>query len=125
MFAIGLDNAKNPINIGHCLRAAHAYGASMLAVSGAMNHIPLVRTDNLHDAIPFGCVPVTVELHPRAENLVDFTPPPQQCVLRIWRRKQHLGRQSPVLVQTRSLRSNLHLHESICVRQRSVLRQGG
>ncbi len=87
MFCVGLDNAKTPVNIGHALRACHAYGASMLAVSGsrgvrsatdvtsAYNHLPLVRCEQIHDVIPFGCVPVAVELHPKAVSLVGFQHP--------------------------------------------------
>jgi tRNA(Leu) C34 or U34 (ribose-2'-O)-methylase TrmL len=87
MFCVGLDNAKNAINVGHALRACHAYGAAMLAVSGtrdvrsptdvssAYKEIPLVRCGDLHSVIPFGCVPVAVELVPHAENLVTFVHP--------------------------------------------------
>jgi tRNA(Leu) C34 or U34 (ribose-2'-O)-methylase TrmL len=86
MFAIGLDHAKNPINVGHVLRAAEAFGASMVAItgnrvrsstdtSGAYNRIPVLRGDDLHALIPFGCVPVAVELHTRAECLTKFVHP--------------------------------------------------
>lgn len=87
MFCVGLDNAKTPVNIGHALRACHAYGASMLAVSGsrgirsatdvtaAYNTIPVVRCSEIHAVIPFGCVPVAVELHPNAESLITFHHP--------------------------------------------------
>ena len=87
MFAVGLDNAKNPHNIGHALRACHAYGAAMLAVSGsrairsatdvtaAYRRIPLIRCENIRDAIPFACVPIAVELHDRAESLITFEHP--------------------------------------------------
>lgn len=87
MFGVGLDNAKNAINVGHVLRACHAYGAAMLAVSGcravrsctdvtsAYRHIPVLRCTDLHEYIPFGCIPVAVELRPEAESLVGFKHP--------------------------------------------------
>lgn len=89
MFAVGLHNPLNGINLGHVLRAADAYGASMVAYSGsrvqlkkptnvssAQYRIPVVRTDDLHSVIPHGCVPVAVELVEGAENLCTFVHPP-------------------------------------------------
>ncbi len=32
--AVGLDNPKTPINIGHVLRAAGCFNASMVAIGG-------------------------------------------------------------------------------------------
>lgn len=88
MFAVGLDNPKDKLNIGHILRASEAYGASLVAISGdrlpmksatnvssAEKRIPVLRGDDLHDLIPFGCVPVAVELLEDAENLVTFVHP--------------------------------------------------
>lgn len=86
MYAIGLNNPKNPINVGHVLRAADAYGAAMVAitgkrvrastnVSGAEFKIPVLRCDDLHDMIPFNCVPVGVDLVSDAEDLRTFTHP--------------------------------------------------
>jgi len=86
MYAIGLHNPKNEINVGHVLRAADAYGASMVAitgkrvrgptnVSGAERTIPVLRGDDLHDFIPFGCVPVAVDLVDDAEDLLTFEHP--------------------------------------------------
>jgi tRNA(Leu) C34 or U34 (ribose-2'-O)-methylase TrmL len=83
MYAIGLHNPKN---VGHILRAADAYGASMVAitgkrvcgptnVSGAERTIPVLRGDDLHDFIPFGCVPVAVDLVEDAEDLRTFEHP--------------------------------------------------
>lgn len=85
--AIGLSNAKNAINVGHVLRAAGCYGASMVAISGgrcpkaptdpsaSFNDIPVIRCNDLHDVIPYDCVPVAVELIPNSENLVTFRHP--------------------------------------------------
>jgi tRNA(Leu) C34 or U34 (ribose-2'-O)-methylase TrmL len=86
MFAVALNNCKNPINLGHVMRAAHAYGASMIVttgnrvksatdVSSAYNYIPVIRTDDLHSVIPFGFVPVAVELHAKAVDLRTFEHP--------------------------------------------------
>lgn len=86
MFAIGLNNPKTPINVGHVLRAADAYGAAMVAITGkrvqaatnvsaAQNKLPVLRGDNLRDLIPFGCVPVAVEFIPSAQNLVSYKHP--------------------------------------------------
>ncbi len=89
--AIGLDNAKDPKNIGGALRAAHCFGSSMVAVSGARavrrwgqiptdttkahRHIPLLRVDDVFDVIPFGCVPVAVDLIEGATSLQDYKHP--------------------------------------------------
>lgn len=88
--SIGLDNAKTPANVGSVIRAAHCYGVASIAISGeritgkhveaatnTMNshrHIPVYRGD-LRDLIPFGAVPVAVDLVEGAESLVDFVHP--------------------------------------------------
>jgi tRNA(Leu) C34 or U34 (ribose-2'-O)-methylase TrmL len=87
--AIGLDNPKHGVNVGAALRAAGCYGASLVVVGGrvqrfgrrptdtskAWRRIPLQRADNLRDAIPYGCVPVAVDLIEGAESLVDYRHP--------------------------------------------------
>jgi tRNA(Leu) C34 or U34 (ribose-2'-O)-methylase TrmL len=86
MFAIGLSNPKTEINVGHVLRAADAYGASMVAITGdrvrgctnvssAEQRIPVIRGPDLHTLIPFGCVPVAIELVDDAEDLRTFVHP--------------------------------------------------
>jgi tRNA(Leu) C34 or U34 (ribose-2'-O)-methylase TrmL len=86
MFAIGLSNPKTPINVGHVLRAADAYGACMVAITGkrvtgntdvtkAYRRIPVLRGEDLHDLIPYGCVPVAIEFIPSSVNLVEFVHP--------------------------------------------------
>ena len=88
MFGIGLHTPKNPINVGHVLRAADAFGASFVAIRGnrvasptnvssAEKRIPVLRGLNLKELIPYGCVPVAVELVDGAENLVSFQHPQQ------------------------------------------------
>jgi tRNA(Leu) C34 or U34 (ribose-2'-O)-methylase TrmL len=62
--AIGLWNAKDPINVGSALRAAHAFGVCLFVVSGvryrraatdtpaASRHLPLVHADDPLDVLP-------------------------------------------------------------------------
>lgn len=90
--SIGLHRPKDIANIGGALRAAQAYRASMIAISGdrtsgdairhasntgqAQRHIPVVRGD-LRDLIPFGAVPVAVDLLDDAIPLHEFQHPEQ------------------------------------------------
>mgnify|MGYP002133371319 CR=1 FL=1 len=85
--AIGLDRPKDKANLGGVLRAAGCYGASMVAVSGdrmgkfatdtmkAWKHMPCIEVDDLLAAKPFGCVPVVIEITPRARSLFTFVHP--------------------------------------------------
>ena len=88
--AIGLDNPKTPANIGSALRAAGCYGASMVALGGprprrlhkcptdtgkVYRHTPVVMTDDLHDVIPYDCVPVAIDLIEGARDLRTYTHP--------------------------------------------------
>lgn len=89
---IGLDNPKSPVNVGSVLRAAGCYGSAMVAISGVRperymfgsiptdthrvyRHIPVLRTKDLRDILPFDCVPVAVDLIPGARSLKDYTHP--------------------------------------------------
>lgn len=85
--SIGLHLPKNSINFGGVLRAAHCYGASLVAISGtrmrrqysdvskAWRHIPTVCTDSLHSVIPYDAVPVAIELMEGARPLCDYVHP--------------------------------------------------
>lgn len=85
--AIGLDRPKSKENLGGVLRAAGCYGAALVAVRGtrigryatdtmnAYKSIPSIHVEDLIAAIPFGCVPVAVELAEGARNIVDFVHP--------------------------------------------------
>lgn len=89
--AIGLFSPKNSLNVGSALRAAGCYDAALVAISGARalkylgriptdthkayRHIPLIRVDDLRDAIPYDCVPVAVELVEGAKSLVTYKHP--------------------------------------------------
>jgi tRNA(Leu) C34 or U34 (ribose-2'-O)-methylase TrmL len=88
--AIGLHRPKDRHNIGGVLRAAQCYDAASIAISGervagnriksATNtmqthrHIPVLRGE-LRDLIPYGAVPVAVDLLDDAESLPDFEHP--------------------------------------------------
>lgn len=88
--SIGLHRPKDPHNIGGVMRAASCYGASAICVSGerlgsrqiqsaanttqTQRHIPVFRGE-LRDLIPYGAVPVAVDLVDDAESLVDFRHP--------------------------------------------------
>lgn len=88
--AIGLHNPKFPENIGGALRAGLAYGASMVAISGrrangaAIRHpantskshvnIPVLRGD-LRELVPFGAMPIAVDLIDGAIPLPEFKHP--------------------------------------------------
>jgi len=84
---IGLFNPKNHINIGSFLRAAGCFEADFVAVSGARyrkaitdtmkahKHLPLFMVENLHDIIPFDCVPVAVDFVEGAVSLKDYKHP--------------------------------------------------
>ena len=88
--AIGLHRPKTGHNLGGVLRAAQCYGAASISVSGerinsrfikhasnttqAQRHLPVFRGE-LRDLIPYGAVPVAVDLVEGAESLPDFIHP--------------------------------------------------
>lgn len=73
--------------MGSALRACGNYGSAFMAIQGkrfkkcstdtmkAWRHLPVVEVDDLKTAIPFGCVPVAIELVPTARSLVGYTHP--------------------------------------------------
>jgi tRNA(Leu) C34 or U34 (ribose-2'-O)-methylase TrmL len=85
--AIGLDRCKDKANLGGVLRAAGCFGASLVVLAGgrlgkyatdtmrAYKHIPCIESDGVLNAVPFGAVPVVVELHPRARPIENFVHP--------------------------------------------------
>lgn len=85
--AIGLYMPKTEPNVGGALRAAYCYGAAMVAIQGqrfkkfstdtmkAWRHVPVVEVNDLIAAIPFGCIPVCVELTENARPLETFVHP--------------------------------------------------
>jgi tRNA(Leu) C34 or U34 (ribose-2'-O)-methylase TrmL len=88
---IGLDNPKNPLNVGSVLRAAGCYGAALVAVSGlraarhvrrsptdthkSFRHIPVIRCESLREIIPFDTVPVAIEIIDGARDLRTYVHP--------------------------------------------------
>jgi tRNA(Leu) C34 or U34 (ribose-2'-O)-methylase TrmL len=84
--AVGLVNPKTGANIGGVMRAAGIYGAALLVIEGerfkrasadtmkAWRHTPVLNAD-LRDSIPFDCVPVAVDLVPRAKSLIEYKHP--------------------------------------------------
>ena len=85
--AVGLFNPKHKENVGAVLRAAGNFGAAMVAYTGnrysdstpdtqkMVRHLPLVHAADLHELIPFDCVPVAVELLPGAVPLWSYAHP--------------------------------------------------
>lgn len=86
--AIGLHHSKTEANVGGVLRAAHCYGSALVALAGhrvkpkmgtntykTERHIPLLRVESLKEVIPFGCVPVAVDLIPGATPLSEYVHP--------------------------------------------------
>ena len=87
---VGLDNPKTPANVGSIMRGAGCYGSSAVFYSGQRykkskqfvtdpqknyRHIPLTWVQDLHDAIPYDCIPVAVDLIDGATSLVEYEHP--------------------------------------------------
>lgn len=105
---IALDKVKSPINVGAALRAAHVYGASLVIVAGkrfqkastdvtkAWRHLPIVEVADVFDALPYDCVPVAVDLVPKARPLPGYTHPQRACyIFAVLWRKRHDRCKSP------------------------------
>lgn len=85
--AIGLDNPKNLINVGAALRAAGVFDAAFVAATGgrygrsnldtmkAYRELPFLRPNDLHNVVPFDCVPVAVDLIEGATPLPEYQHP--------------------------------------------------
>lgn len=85
--AVGLFQPKTPANVGSVLRAAHCYGAALVAKTGqryshattdtmkAFRHLPLLQVEDLFDVVPHDCVPVAVDLLEGARDLTTYTHP--------------------------------------------------
>ncbi len=88
---IGLDNPKSTINIGSVFRASKCYGVSFVAISGeraknnlgsiptdtqkGIRHIPVLRIKDIHDVIPFDCVPVAIDIVENSIPLPEYKHP--------------------------------------------------
>lgn len=85
--AIGLHQPKTAANVGSVLRAAGCYGASLICISGKRfspscvdtqkqhRHTPLIECTDLRDVVPYGAVPVAVDLIDGATPLPEYTHP--------------------------------------------------
>lgn len=86
--SIGLVRPKDVYNVGGVMRAAHCYGAAMVAIQGdrtpvsssqdttkAYRHIPTLRGEDLFSLIPFDAIPIAVDLIDGAIPLPQFTHP--------------------------------------------------
>ena len=88
--SIGLVQPKKAHNVGAVLRAAGVYGAKLVALTGVRSQwvrssadtnstwtsIPVIRGEgNVLDMIPFGAVPVAVDLVEGATSLPEFEHP--------------------------------------------------
>lgn len=87
-FAVALDGPKHPVNVGQALRACGCFGASLLVVgdarmkcravtdtTGQLYRMPVIRADDVMSVIPYGHVPVAVELTDNAQDIVDYVHP--------------------------------------------------
>lgn len=89
---IGLYNPKTPENVGSVMRAAGCYGVNSVYYTGRRydtakpfctdtqknyETLPLVGVDDLKSIIPFGCVPVAVDLVDDAKPLPSYKHPPR------------------------------------------------
>ena len=84
---VGLHNPKNSLNVGSAMRAVGVYGAAGLIVSGKRlgsdqtdtmkhyRHIPLLRVDDIFDALAYDCIPVAVDKVPGAIPLPYYKHP--------------------------------------------------
>lgn len=89
--AIALWNPKNKANVGGVLRAAGCYSADLVIIAGkrrvntlrhlstdvgsAWKHIPTLQPEDPFDAMPFGAIPVAVDLIEGATSLFNFVHP--------------------------------------------------
>lgn len=86
--SVGLVRPKDKANVGAILRASFCFDVSMIAIEGdrtpiqshvdtpkAWRHIPVIRNDDLSTVIPYGAVPVAVDLVDDAEDLTNFEHP--------------------------------------------------
>lgn len=85
--AIGLDGPQYEVNVGGVLRAADCYGAKAVMIGGnrfrkfptdttkAWRRIPVVVGDDVMSMIPFGAIPVAVDLVEGATSLFEYQHP--------------------------------------------------
>ena len=89
---IGLHNPKSPENVGAVMRAAGCYGANSVFYTGSRydaakayytdtqksyEALPLIGVEDLEAMVPYGCVPVAVDLIEGAKPLINYKHPPR------------------------------------------------
>lgn len=89
---IGLQNPKTPENVGSVMRAAGCYGVNSVFYTGRRYDVakpfytdtkkmyealPLIGVEDLQSIVPFGCVPVAVDLIEGATPLPSYKHPPR------------------------------------------------
>jgi len=85
---IALDHPQKCVNVGGVLRAAGNYDAGCVVLGSARCSVrepgdtmnvyrnkPVLRVDDVFDALPFDCVPIAVDLLPGARKLHEYTHP--------------------------------------------------
>ena len=84
---VALDHPKDAVNVGAALRAAFVYGARLIVTSGqryrpvsadtmkAYRHVPFLQAADVFDVIPYDCIPVAVDLLPKARPLPSYIHP--------------------------------------------------
>jgi len=87
---IGLISPKTPTNVGSALRACGCFGVASLFVekprysklgrpatdtSCIRRHMPFYDVDDLHEVIPYDCIPVAIDLIDGARNMKDYCHP--------------------------------------------------
>ena len=83
-------SANQPENVGSIMRAAGCYGVNTVFYTGKRYEravefrtdtkqvhlqLPLIGVEDLQQVIPFGCVPVAIEVHPDAKPLTEYQHP--------------------------------------------------
>ena len=92
---IGLDRPTDSVNVGHALRAAFCFDARLVIIGGnpsgirlpklhtdpmrSFRHVPVIRSNNLLNAVPEGTAIVGIELSDDASTLMDFNHPERAC----------------------------------------------
>jgi len=84
---IAAHRPKDAENFGGILRAAHCYNSALVVLGDdryksfktnttkAERHMPLLRVNDVFDALPVDCVPVAVDLIEGATSLVEYNHP--------------------------------------------------
>ncbi len=92
---VALDRPTDPVNVGHALRASFCFRARLMIIGGSeeglrlgklstdpmrtYRHVPVIKSENILDSVPYGCSLVCIELDPRATPLMEFTHPERAC----------------------------------------------